>query len=526
MSRRVSVTVSVALWIMVCLAPAVRADVRLPGVFGEHMVLQCETAVPVWGWADPGEKVTVTLGDQSKEATADADGRWSVKLAALAAGGPHVLKVQGKSTIELGDVLVGEVWLCSGQSNMAMTVGGSLNKDAEIAAAEFPRIRVLAVVRKPADAPQENCAGEWKVCSPRTVAGFSAAAYFFGRRLHQELGVPVGLIDSSWGGTPIQAWTSRKVQAAVPELAPIVENFEKAAASYDPQAAQERYEKQLAAWQKAVAKAKAEGKRPAAKAKAEGKPAAPRKPPLPANPRLSPSSPGTLYNGMIAPLAPYALRGAIWYQGESNAGNAGLYGLQLKNMIVNWRNDWKEGDFAFLFVQLPNFMAAQKNPSETGGWPILREQMLKTLAVPNTGMAVTIDVGEANDIHPKNKQDVGKRLAQWALATTYGKDIPPCGPLYKAMRKEGDKIVLEFKYADGGLAARDGGKLKGFAIAGEDKKFVWAEATIQGETVVVSSPEVKSPAAVRYAWANNPECNLASKAGLPASPFRTDDWAE
>ena len=230
---------------------------------------------------------------------------------------------------------------------------------------------------------------------------------------------------------------------------------------------------------------------------------------------------------MIAPLAPYAIRGAIWYQGEANAGKANLYGLQLKTMVANWRADWKS-DLAFIAVQLPNFMAPQKKPSEgVGGWPLIREQFFKTLsAVPNTGMAVTIDIGEANNIHPRNKQEVGRRLAQWALAKTYGKTVVACGPLYKSMHVDGDKIIIDFDYADGGLAVRDGGKLKGFAIAGADKKFVWADAQVVGNTVTVSCAEVKSPAAVRYAWANNPDCNLVNKEGLPASPFRTDDWAQ
>ena len=515
MSRNLLTRLFVAWLVCFGLVSLAAADVKLPAVFGDHMVVQCDAPVPVWGWADPGEKVTVTLGGQSKTATADSAGKWSVKLDALSAGGPHVLKVQGKNTLERGDVLVGEVWLCSGQSNMAWTVASSANKEAEIAAANFPKIRMLQVDRKTASEPQDDCRCQWQVCSPDTVAGFSAAAYFFGRELHKELGVPVGLINSSWGGTPIQAWTSIPAQEAVPELKPIVEGFRKAAEAFDAEAAKQRYQKALADWQQA-----------AAKAKSEGKPFAARRPQPPQDPRESPHSPGRLYNGMIAPLAPYALRGAIWYQGESNAGNAKIYALQMKAMIGNWRQDWKQGDFAFLSVQLPNFMAPQQKPSETGGWPLLREQFLKTLALPNTGIAVTIDIGEADDIHPKNKQDVGKRLAQWALAKTYGKDVVACGPLYKSMRKQNGKIVVEFDYADGGLVARGGQKLKGFAIAGEDKQFVWAEAKIDGKTVVVWSPEVNAPAAVRYAWANNPDCNLMNQAGLPASPFRTDDWEE
>ena len=499
-----------------CLVAVAAADVKLPGVFGDHMVLQRERPVPVWGWADAGEQVTVTLGDQSQTATADSTGKWCVKFDPLKTGGALELKVQGKAnSVQFTDVLVGEVWLCSGQSNMAMSVGGVINRDAEIASADYPQIRLYTVDRKPAAEPKDNCGGLWRLCSPKTVGGFSAAGYFFGRELHKKLDVPVGLIDSSWGGTPIQTWMSVKAQEAVAELKPSVEGLQRQIEDFDAGKAKEQYEKQLTGWEKA-----------AAKAKAAGKPFQDRKPQPPQDPRTRAGSPGTLYNGMIAPLAPYALRGAIWYQGEANAGSK-IYGLQLKTMVANWRADWKS-DLAFIAVQLPNFMAPQQKPSEgVGSWPLIREQFFKMLsAVPNTGMAVTIDVGEANNIHPRNKQEVGRRLAQWALAKTYGKPVVACGPLYKSMRVDGEKIVIEFDYADAGLAVRDGGKLKGFAIAGADKKFVWADAEVVGNTVAVSSAEVKSPVAVRYAWANNPDCNLVNKADLPASPFRTDDWAQ
>jgi sialate O-acetylesterase len=509
--RSIKIVAFVSLLLMVLPASA---DVKLAGVFGDHMVLQRDAAIPVWGWADPGEQVTVTLTEQSKSATADAKGNWSVKLDALKAGGPYVLKVQGKNAVDRSDVLVGEVWLCSGQSNMEMVVASAQNSKTEAANADYPKIRMFTVAKKPAIAPQTDCIGTWRVCNSQTVPSFSAAGYFFGRRLHQELGVPVGLINSSWGGTPIQAWTSAAAHEAEPQLKTLVDAYHQAVASYDPAVAKERYAKALANWEKSAAEAKATGRTFKVK-----------KPSIPQSPELSQNSPATLYNGMIAPLAPYAIRGAIWYQGESNASEAARYGLQLRTMIANWRADWREGDFAFLWVQLPNFMAVQKKPSETSGWTGIREQMLHTLAVPNTGMAVTIDVGDEKNIHPTNKQEVGRRLAQWALAKTYGKDIVACGPLYKSMRKDGDKIVIEFDYADGGLAIRDGEKLQGFAIAGQDQNFVWADARIEGNTVVVSSAEVKDPTAVRYGWANNPNppCNLVNKAGLPASPFRTDD---
>jgi sialate O-acetylesterase len=506
----------VGLLLLAWITSASWADVRLPAVFADHMVVQRDVAVPVWGWAEPGEEVTVRLAGQTKAAVADTGGKWAVRLDPIQAGGPHAMKVEGNNTVEIGDVMVGEVWLCSGQSNMAMSVGGSAERDAEIAAAKYPAIRMITVAEVPAETPQDDCRGQWKVCSPETVARFSATAYFFGRTLHQELDVPVGLINSSWGGTPVQAWTRLEDQEALPELKPLLQSWEERVAAFDPRAAQQEYEKRLAEWQQKVEQAKAAGER------------LPAKPRLADNPRFSPHRPANLYNGMIAPLAPYALRGAIWYQGESNAGGneARLYGLQLMALIKGWRQVWNWGDFPFIYVQLPNFQAPQQQPVETSGWVIVQNEMLKTLSVPHTGMAVTIDVGEANDIHPKNKQEVGRRLALWALGTTYGRDIVCCGPLYKSMETQGHKVVIRFDHVGGGLVAKDSDTLRGFAVAGEDKRFVWAEAKIEGDRVVVSSADVNQPVAVRYAWASNPNCNLYNKAGLPASPFRTDGWDE
>jgi sialate O-acetylesterase len=479
------------------------------------MVLQAGMPLPVWGWADPGEQVTITLADQSRTITADEDGKWSVKLDPIKTGGSYTLKVKGINTIELTDVLGGEVWLGSGQSNMEMAVGNARDKDAEIAAADYPQIRLFTVTKKIAQEPQINCKGEWQVCTPNTVGRFSAALYFFGRELHKQLKVPIGLIHSSWGGTPIETWIGMPAFESTPELVPLAERFKKAAATFDPDAAAAQYEKTLEEWRKRLADAKDEAERRTLNSK---------KPQKPQNPSASQYSPARLFNGMINPLVPYAIRGAIWYQGESNAGSP-IYGLEMRTLIQEWRDLWHEGDFPFLFVQLPNYMAAQTKPSESvSGWMRSREQFYQTLSWPNTGMAVTIDIGEASDIHPKNKQEVGRRLAQWALNKTYGKDVVASGPLYKSMHVQGDKIVCEFDYVDGGLAIRDGDKLKGFAIAGDDKNFVWADAEIVGPTVVVSSPEIKSPASVRYAFANNPECNLVNKASLPASPFRTDEW--
>ena len=499
---------------LVALANVATADVKLPSLFSDHMVLQRQTTIPVWGWADPGEKVSVALGDQQQTATADADGKWSVTLAACEGAGPLTLVAKGKNTVQVADILVGEVWLCSGQSNMAMSVASSASFPDEKAAADHPQIRMFTVNRATAETPQPQCKGSWQVCSPDTVGGFSAAAYFFGRELHQQLKVPVGLINSSWGGTPVQAWTCLAAQQALPELRPMLDSWDQQIKNYDPEAAKTRYEKLLAAWKEQAQKAKQSGKEQ------------PRRPQPPVDPRESPHRPASLYNGMIEPLAPFALRGAIWYQGESNAGGptANLYGLQLSTMIRTWRQRWGQGDFPFEWVQLPNFRAPQQAPVETSGWVIVQEQMRKTLCEPNTGMAITIDVGEANDIHPKNKQAVGKRLALWALGTTYGQELVYSGPLYKSMSAQDGKIAIKFEHAGKGLKAA-GDKLKGFAIAGADRKFVFAEAQVAGpDTIVVSSGEIAQPAAVRYAWASNPDANLVNSAGLPASPFRTDEW--
>jgi sialate O-acetylesterase len=423
-------------------------------------------------------------------------------------GGPYEMTISGKNTITLKNIMVGEVWVCSGQSNMQMSVKSSVNAEQEIAAADYPDIRLFTVERKVAEQPQSDCVGNWTLCSPQTVPGFSAVAYYFGRGLHEELDVPIGLIHTSWSGTPAEAWTRRGILKEEGDFAPILERYDDAVAKY-PQA-KEEFEQKVIEWKEAAEKAKAEGEK------------IPRRPGAPLGPG-HPHSPSGLYNAMIAPLIPYGIGGAIWYQGESNASRAYQYRKLFGRMIQNWRKDWGQGKFPFLFVQLANFRAVNPQPSESD-WAELREAQLMTLALPNSGMAVIIDIGDANDIHPKNKQDVGKRLALWALAKSYGKELVYSGPIYKSMKIEGEKIILRFDHVGGGLVAGPDEPLKGFAIAGADRKFVWAEAKIDGDSVVVSSDEVSAPAAVRYAWADNPVCNLYNEEGLPASPFRTDDW--
>ncbi|MDX1948780.1 MAG: sialate O-acetylesterase [Pirellulaceae bacterium] len=483
------------------------AAIKLPALISDHMVLQSDMAAPIWGWAEPGEEVTVAIADQSAQATADKDGKWQVKLPKLAAGGAHTLTVRGKSNeIVVKDVLVGEVWLGSGQSNMAMVVSSCNNAGEEIAAADFPKIRMFTVTSTAADSAQADCEGSWQVCSPQTAGRFSASLYFCGREIHKALGVPVGLINSSVGGTPIESWISADVQEKSPELKEFVAAAQAEADRFDPVAAQAKYEKDLAQWEVAAKAAKAAG-RPA-----------PRKPIDQVANRARKGTIGGLYHGKIAPLVPYAMRGAVWYQGEANSNPAKsrYYEHQLPLLVTSWRAAWGS-EFPFAWVQLPNFDGLG------GHWPVVREAMLKSLKLPKTGMAITIDIGDAKDIHPKNKQDVGKRLAQWALGEVYGKDGPTSGPLPAGHERRGKDLVLKFSHADGGLVAK-GGELRGFVVAGADKAWKPAAARIEGDQVIVSSPEVAEPVAARYAWENNPVCNLVSGAGLPASPFRTDNW--
>jgi sialate O-acetylesterase len=496
------------------------ADVKPAGLFVDNMVIQRETQAPVWGWGDAGEKVTVTGSwGQSADTTADKSGKWSVKLQTPSAGGPYAITLKGKNTIVIENVLSGDVWLCSGQSNMEWPVSKSVNPDEEIAKADYPQIRSFMVARNPVLEEADNCGGEWAVCSPETVADFSATAYFTGRELHKTLNVPIGLITTCWGGTCVEAWTPLAEQEddtfAQARRAPLDEK----AKSYTPEKAQANYKNQLAKWEKKSAAAK------------EKKERAPRKPVLKTDPRLNQKYPGNLYNGMIHPLRPFAIKGALWYQGEKNAkemAQAEHYRLALARMVRSWREAWGR-DFPFYAVQLPNYKNPQVNPVEAHSWPVIRESFVHVADhAPGVFTSTMIDLGEAKNIHPGNKQDVGLRMASTILNKTYGKATPTT-PFMKSFRIEGDNVVITFDYTGSGLVAK-GGALKTFAIAGADKKIVWADAEIvtrEGvECVVVSSAQVKEPVAVRYAWADNPaECNLYSKEGFPASPFRTDDWA-
>jgi len=638
------------------------AQIKLPAVISDNMVLQQNMKVPIWGWAKPGEKVRIKpswqkLGQTS--ARADKDGKWMVKVDTPKAGGPYTLTVTGQNTITLKNVLIGEVWICSGQSNMQMELKASspwskgvFNFETEIAGADYPDIRLFSVQREIAEEPKDDCTGSWSKCSPDTVGEFSAVAYFFARKLHKELGIPFGLIHTSWGGTPAEAWTSREFLKQMPYFAQILERME----TSDSTQLQMEYQKKLDSWWADLesvdlgckgAKIGWEnidlddsdwetmaipgvweaaglegfdgsvwfrkdiripdswvgkdltlelgpiddmdttwinGKKVGAyytpdwtavrkysveaaivkggtnviairvvdtngaggiygepeqlkiqRADGGGEPVSlagnwkykvglnlkdfREMPPSP-NISKNQNTPTMLYNAMLAPLIPYGIQGAIWYQGESNAGRAYQYRKLFPLMIENWRHDWGQGNFPFYYVQIAPFTYGTEYIC-----PELREAQFMTLSsVPNTGMAVTLDIGNIADIHPRNKQYVGQRLALWALAKTYGyKDLVYSGPLYSSMKVEGDKIRLFFDHVGSGLLAK-GGDLTHFTIAGNDREFVEAKARIDNNTVVVHSEQVAEPVAVRFAWSNTAVPNLFNMEGLPASSFRTDDW--
>ena len=464
MKRLLIIGILVALW-----ATAAWAAVVPAALFSDNAVLQQGIPAPVWGFADNGEKVTVRFQDQELSTVAK-DGKWMVRLAPLKAGGPFSMTITGSNTIELANILVGEVWVCSGQSNMQFGLQSAYTGPEAVAGATNPNIRLFSVPLKTSYTPLDDIKSSWALCSPETAKSFTAVGYFFGRDLNEALGVPVGLINSSWGGTFAEAWTSPEGFKALPDYA---------------------------AW---IAEANAK--------KLEG-----------------PNNPSVLYNAMIDPLIPYAIKGAIWYQGESNAGAAFKYRTLFPTMIKSWRDAWGEGDFTFLFVQLAPFMEIKTEPEESA-WAELREaQLLTTRTSPKTGMAVITDVGDPVDIHPKQKEPVGGRLALAARKIAYGENIVYSGPIYKGMKRRGGSITLYFDNVGGGLLVAKDGELKGFAVAGADRKFVWATATIvNGNKVVVKSPSVPNPVAARYGWANCPVVNLWNKDGLPASPFRTDDF--
>lgn len=450
--------------ICICSWQLLSATISLPAIFGDHMVLQQEDEVKIWGWGSPLEAVSVmcSWNGEIQRDTTDNFANWSVSIKTPKAGGPHTLTIIGSNTIVLEDVLIGEVWLCSGQSNMEWSVKHGIDDGMQEAfEADYPGIRLFHVEKRAADVPQLDLDGEWEACSPQSMAGFSSVAYFFGRQLYRELGVPIGLIHSSWGGTPAESWMNPEELAKNERLASAAKKIN----------------------------------------------------PMPWCPHL----PGATYNAMLAPLIPFPIAGAIWYQGETNTANHDTYQELFSEMIGNWRTEW-DREFPFYYVQI----APYRYGTEEVGVAV-REAQRRTLSVKNTGMVVISDIGNLTDIHPRNKQDVGKRLANWALARTYEKEgITYSGPLFQKMAREGNKARVYFEHAEGGLMSKDGPPTH-FEVAGQDGKFMPATAEIDGSTVVLQSKDVKRPVSVRFAWDNMAEPNLFNQAGLPASCFRSDN---
>ena len=512
--------------LLVCLLAPVSALAKLsvPSFFSDHMVLQREQSVLIWGKGDLNSQITVSFKGRSAATVTDDEGHWKLRIltgAADAQGAPlSITSLPGKQTITIQDVLVGEVWFASGQSNMVFTMNRVPAYADVIEKSDFPQIRMFNAPTVTAVETQDDIAGEWTLCSPDTVPGYSAVAFFFARKLHTELGVPVGVIKAAWGGKPVETFTSRKALNSLPGTKKLVDAAVASDANFDPVRAKAAYEQRLKQWEDADAAWK---KKPAAE---RGR--RPRKPAAPKRALDTEGQPGVLFNSMINPFVGYTQRGAIWYQGEGNAkAGAVPYDQTLPLLINDWRTRWDD-DFSFYFVQLANYRDPSTEPGNNDPWPLLQDRMRRILqTTPKTGMAIINEIGEAKDIHPKNKHDVGERLALWALAKDYGrKDLVYSGPLFRSSVVKDGAVEVTFDHAGSGLKVRDGGKLARFEIAGADKVWHWADARVTApDTVTVSSSNVRKPVAVRYAWAANPEgANLINSAGLPASVFRTDDW--
>ncbi len=493
-----------SLFAFISLTLSVNAELRLPSIVGDHMVLQRDLELPIWGWADPGAAVTVTFNGQTLQGKAAENGRWEVKLAPMT-GSSHALRMTISSGGEqrvLSNIVIGEVWVCSGQSNMQWTVSSSFDADLEKASANYPNIRLITVPQLGTQEIQDDFRGQWEICTPDTVGDFSGVGFFFGRQLQQVLGVPIGLIDNAWGGSAAEAWVRRDVLEKDGRFDAYIAEWKAKEESFDWDAIQADYKKKVAA------------------AKAAGKP----NPRAPRNDMAGQHRPGNLWAGVLNPIIGYGIRGTVWYQGESNAARASLYDDLFGLMITEWRKAWGQGDFPFYWVQLADY----RDETDVAGdsqWAELRESQTKTLELPNTGQAVIYDIGEGRDIHPRDKQNVGRRLARIALAKDYGMAIPYQSPSYKSMEVKGNKATLTFENVGSTLYTFDTKDAKGFAIAGADKQWHWAEGKVLGkDRVEVWSDKVEAPVAVRYAWSDNPVANLRSRENLPVVPFRTDDW--
>ena len=508
--KKLSLLLSLAL----ALAPALHAELKLPAIISDHMVLQQQQANPIWGWDDPGTKVTVTFAGQSYAATAGADGRWTVKLAAQPANKtPQTLAiVSGATKRDVQDVLIGEVWMCSGQSNMQWALGQTYTGDLEGAGARRPNLRIVSVPQVGTQELKNDFKGKWEVADPTNAKSFSAIGYIYGRYLHDILDVPVGLIDNAWGGSAAEAWVRRETIENEPRFKALMESTVKKETTLRSEKVQADFEKAVADHQAAVEKAKAE------------KAAAPRPPVDPRTWLAGNARPGNIFSGVVHPTLGYGIKGVIWYQGESNASRAYEHAELFPFLIEQWRKEQGQGDFSFYWVQLADFRAEKPTPGESD-WAELRETQTKTLRLPKTGQAVIIDIGEGRDIHPRNKYDVASRLARWALVKDYGLKFPYRSPEYKSVEIAEGKATVTLDCFGGKLRAFDVVEARGFAICGEDKVWRWATGKIVGpDKVEVSHPEVTAPIAVRYAWADNPVCNLFSEDGLPVTPFRTDDF--
>ena len=478
-------------------ATSASAQLKLPALVGDHMVLQQGKPLPIWGWSAAGEEVTVTLGDQSATTVAGEDGRWRLNLEPMEAGGPYDITVRtATQSIEIADVMIGEVWLCSGQSNMDMRLAKLWDSERLESDLERDGIRLFRVERAIADEPADDLDGAWSLCEPKVAAKFSAVAYFFGVELQRELGVTVGLIHSAYGGTPAEAWTDTQRILSNPALTSIADSWQRR---------EQQYAEKLEAWE--------------SNGEAQPDSTKPSEPP-------QRYKPGGLFNAMIEPMIPYAIRGACWYQGESNIWHATQYQPLLTALIEDWRDRWSDSSLPFAVVQLPNYANPPRVPEGPYSWAELREsQRLVSKNLPAVGLITTIDIGEPTDVHPRNKVDVGHRLALWALAEVYGGDSVYSGPRFAGYAIEGDKVRISFDHVGSGLAARDSNEIKGFVIAGPDQKFRWATAEIDGDDLLISEAKVPDPRSVRYGWADDPHwANLINREGLPASPFRTDDW--
>jgi sialate O-acetylesterase len=504
---------------------ALFADVKPAALFCEHMVLQRGVEIPVWGKAWPKESVSVSLNGKTVTVKADANGNWMLKLPKQKAGGPYKLEIAGDNIITFNDVYVGEVWLCSGQSNMDMTVAkedrywcGVNNEAEEVANATYPKIRVFDVDYTPSNSLKPDVIGKWEVCSPATVGHFSAVAYFFAREIYKKLNIPVGMITSAFGASTAETWISKEALEAHPNLKSLLDVY---TAKWDKFAGDSattmaKYREDIAKFKGDLAAAQAAAGDVTAK-----KPKSPKNP----DPELDQHNPYVCYNGMIAPLIPYAIKGALWYQGESNGPSATVYREIMETLIADWRTRWALGDFPFLYVQLANYGKPMTEPVKNDPLMTVREAQVQNLSIKNTGIAVAIENAGDNptNIHPKNKQAIGYRLGLIARAKVYGEKVEYSGPMYKNFKVKNNTIVLSFDHVGKGLVAKDG-KLTGFAICGEDKKWVFADAVIVGKTVVVSSKEVEKPIAVRYCWGVNPPASLSNKDGLWTPNFRTDNW--